>query len=261
MPITTKAQRHKGFMAHYVHPQKIARNRRLCIKRRVALLVEIIGYIGKRNAIPILLRGLRSLESSEYDSVGIAILSDSLKICKGVGRMDMAVKESDLKNLLGNIGIAHTRRATHGRVCTANAHPHTDCTGRIAIAHNGIISNYKDLKRRLINQGHKFASSTDSEVIAHLIEEKTKRCSSFQNSCIEAFQELEGCYSVLVISEDPRRIAAFRRDMPLAIGLVDHGFIFASSEPAIRELSKRVAYIQNNSMAIACKKEVIMHNI
>lgn len=224
-------------------------------------MVEIIGYIGKRNAIPILLRGLRSLESSEYDSVGIAILSDSLKICKGVGRMDMAVKESDLKSLLGNIGIAHTRRATHGRVCTANAHPHTDCTGRIAIAHNGIISNYKDLKRRLINQGHKFASSTDSEVIAHLIEEKTKRCSSFQNSCIEAFQELEGCYSVLVISEDPRRIAAFRRDMPLAIGLVDHGFIFASSEPALRELSKRVAYIQNNSMAIACKKEVIMHNI
>ena len=224
-------------------------------------MVGIIGYIGRKNAIPFLLRGLRSLECSEYDSVGIATLSDSLKIRKGVGRMDLAVNEGDLKDLFGNIGIAHIRRATHGRVCAANAHPHADCTGRIAIVHNGIISNYKDLKRRLINQGHTFASSTDSEVIAHRIEEKTKHCKSFENSCIEAFQELEGCYSVLVISENAKRIVAFRRELPMVIGFVDSGFIFSSSEQSVREQSKRIAYIQNNSMAIACKKEVTVHNI
>jgi len=224
-------------------------------------LVVIIGYIGRKNAIPFLLRGLRSLECSEYDSVGIATLSDSLKIRKGVGRIDLAIDEDDLKDLSGNIGIAHTRRATHGRVCTANAHPHADCTGRIAIVHNGIISNYKDLKRRLINQGHIFASSTDSEVVAHLIEEKAKHCNKFENSCMEAFQELEGCYSLLVISENVKRIIAYRRELPLVIGILDSGFIFASSESALRDQSKKAAYIQNNSMAVACKKEVTVHNI
>ena len=224
-------------------------------------MVGIIGYIGRKNAVPFLLKGLRSLECSEYDSVGIATLSDMLKIKKGVGRIDLAINEGDLKELSGNIGIAHTRRATHGRESTANAHPHADCTGRIAIAHNGIISNYKDLKRRLINQGHTFASSTDSEVAAHLIEEKTKHCNNFASSCIEAFQELEGCYALLVISENAKRIVAYRRELPLAIGFLDSGFLFASSEQAIWEQSKRIAYIQNNSMAIACKKEVTVHNI
>jgi glucosamine--fructose-6-phosphate aminotransferase (isomerizing) len=214
-------------------------------------LVGIIGYIGRKKAMPVLLQGLKSLECCDYDSVGIATLSRSLRICKGVGRFDRAVRDSDLKDLKGNIGIAHTRRATQGRICKANAHPHIDCKKSVAVVHNGMISNYRELKEMLLKEGHVFSSSTDSEVIAHLIEEKQNRGVSIETAC----------NALLVISEKPRRVIAFRNGLPLAIGLTDGGFIFASSEPALNDCSHHVIHIQNNSMAVACRKEVVMHNI
>jgi len=224
-------------------------------------LVGIIGYIGRKKAIPVLLQGLKSLECCDYDSVGIATLSRSLRICKGVGRFDSAVIDADLKDLKGNIGIAHTRRATQGRICQANAHPHIDCRKRVAVVHNGMISNFRELKEMLLKEGHIFSSSTDSEVIAHLIEEKQKSEERIETACLEAFRLLEGCNAMLVISEKPRRVIAFRNGLPLSIGLVDGGFIFASFEPALRDCSHHVINIQNNSMAVACRKEVVMHNI
>lgn len=224
-------------------------------------MVGIIGYIGKKNAMPILLQGLKSLEKSDYDSVGFATLSDSLKICKGVGKIESAVRDRDLTNLEGNIGIAHTRRATHGQICIANAHPHTDCKKRVAIVHNGIIENHEELKERLIGQGHIFTSTTDSEVIAHLIEDKLEAGNSFEVACKDAFQELAGCYALLAISKDARRVAAFRKDLPLALGLADGGFIFTSNVSALQEWTGKIIYVKNYNMAVACRKEVVMHSL
>jgi glucosamine--fructose-6-phosphate aminotransferase (isomerizing) len=224
-------------------------------------LVGIIGYIGTKNAMPILLRGLKSLEKSDYDSVGIATLSASLKICKGIGKMESAVKDKDLMELEGNIGIAHTRRATHGRICIANAHPHTDCKKRVAIVHNGIIENHKELKEQLIGQGHIFTSSTDSEVIAHLIEEKLETRNSFEKACKDSFQELAGCYALLAITQDAKKVVAFRKDLPLAMGLADGGFIFTSNVHALQDWTVNVVYVQNYNVAVACRKEVVMQSL
>ncbi len=157
-------------------------------------MVGIIGYIGEEEAKPILLQGLKNLESMDYDSLGLATLSDRLFIAKSVGKLDGAIDDL-LKEFEGNIGIAHTRRATHGHICVANAHPHTDCKNRVAIVHNGVIENHKELKEELLSRGHIFTSSTDSEVIAHLIEEGLKAGRSFIAACMDAFKRLQGCYA------------------------------------------------------------------
>ncbi len=224
-------------------------------------MVGIIGYIGKERATPILLRGLKNLEPIGYDSLGIATLSDRLFICKGVGKIDGTVKGNDLKELEGNIGIAHTRRATHGQICIANAHPHTDCKKRIAIVHNGIIENHCELKEQLTARGHTFASSTDSEVIAHLIEEGLEARRGFAMACMDAFKMLKGCYALLAISEDARRVVAVRKDLPLAIGLAEGGIIFASDASVLLEWTPKVVYLQNYDMAVACKREVVLRNL
>jgi len=224
-------------------------------------LVGIIGYIGREKATPILLRGLKNLEYRDYDSLGIATLSDSLNICKGVGKMENTVKNRDVTMLEGNIGIAHTRRATHGRICGSNAHPHTDCKNRVAIVHNGVIENYRELKEQLIGRGHIFTSSTDSEVVAHLIEERLETKMSFEMSCMEAFKELQGHYALLAISEDARRVAAVRKDLPLVIGLVEGGTVFASDASVLQKMAHKAVYLRNYEVAVACKKEVVLSNL
>jgi glucosamine--fructose-6-phosphate aminotransferase (isomerizing) len=222
-------------------------------------LVGIIGYIGRENATPILLRGLMNLEYMDYDSIGLATLSDSLNIRKGVGKMGCAVR--DLQGLEGNIGIAHTRRATHGRICGANAHPHTDCKKRVAIVHNGVIENHRELKEELTEGGHIFTSSTDSEVVAHLIEERLEAKMSFEMACIDAFKKLQGFYALLAISEDARRVVATRKDLPLVIGLVEGGTIFASDASVLLKWAPKVIYLRNYDVAVACKKEVVLRNL
>lgn len=224
-------------------------------------MVGIIGYIGREEATPILLRGLRNLEYQDYDSLGLATLSDSLNICKGVGNMENTVKNRDLTMFEGNIGIAHIRRATHGRICGANAHPHTDCKNRVAIVHNGVIENYRELKEQLIDAGHIFSSSTDSEVVAHLIEEGLEANMSFEKACFDAFKKLQGSYALLAISEGTRRVVAVRKDLPLVIGLVEGGTVFASDASVLQRLAHKPLHLSNYDVAVACKREVVLSNL
>ena len=147
----------------------------------------IIGYIGQQQALPLLQKGLKNLEYRGYDSIGMATISDSLNICKATGTIDKAMRDLDQNMLDGRIGIGHTRWATHGGVSRENAHPHIDCQKKIAIVHNGIIENHRELREELRDRGHNFASSTDSEVIAHLIEDNLREDANFESACMAAF--------------------------------------------------------------------------
>jgi len=230
----------------------------------------IMGYIGNGDASPLLLKGLKNLEYRGYDSVGMATVSDSLRISKGIGKIDDAVGDLDMSYLDGKIGIGHTRWATHGSVSTVNAHPHTDCKKKVAIVHNGIIENYKELKEGLMARGHEFASSTDSEVIAHLIEESlseggqgllTPTGNSFDAACFNAFRQLKGSYAALAISEGEDRIVAVRKDSPLVLGLSDNGAIFASDVPALLEWTKNVVYLQNYDVVVARRDGIKLYSL
>lgn len=211
----------------------------------------IVGYIGCSEAAPVLLKGLKNLEYRGYDSVGMATVSDSLKVFKGVGKIEKATANLDLRALQGRVGIGHTRWATHGNVSEKNAHPHLDCKKRIAIVHNGIIENYKDLRDRLVEKGHAFISDTDSEVIAHLIEDNMAEAVSFEEACITSFKELEGSYALLAVLRDDQKIVAARKDSPLVIGLGEGELYFASDVSALLDWTKNVVYLQNHDVVVA----------
>jgi glucosamine--fructose-6-phosphate aminotransferase (isomerizing) len=210
----------------------------------------IVGYVGPRDAGPILLEGLRRLEYRGYDSAGIALLTEG-------GEVFMEKKAGKLSNLTdhlnggapaGHPGIAHTRWATHGRPNDANAHPHADCTGRLALIHNGIIENYAPIKARLIEQGHRFRSETDTEVLAHLIETK------YEGNLVEAVRlalnEVTGAYAIGVMHVDhPDQIVGARMNVPLIVGLGDGEGFLASDVPAILEHTKNVVILQEGDIA------------
>jgi len=229
----------------------------------------IIGYIGKDDAASILFKGLKNLEYRGYDSIGMATICDSLRVTKGVGKIDSAVTDMNIDQLGGNIGIGHTRWATHGSVSKANAHPHLDCSGKIAIVHNGIIENYRELKEELESRGHRFSSDTDSEVIAHLIEDyqendctpdqTSKDC--FEDACFNAFRRLKGSFAVLAISEEEEMIVAARKDSPLVLGLTDDSVIFASDVSALLEWTKNVVYLQNHDVVVARREGIRSYNL
>lgn len=235
----------------------------------------IVGYIGSKDALSILLGGLKNLEYRGYDSIGIATVSSSLRVSKGVGKVDTAINDMDLMFLEGNIGIGHTRWATHGSVSKANAHPHIDCKMKIAIVHNGIIENYRALKEELEKRGHVFTSETDSEVIAHLIEEnisasnsfkshsesKASASNTFEEACLKTFQQLRGSFAVLAISEDEDEIVAVRKDSPLVLGLLDDGIIFSSDVSALLEWTNRVIYLQNYDVVVAQGDDLKTYNL
>lgn len=152
----------------------------------------IIGYIGSKGALPIILGGLQNLEYRGYDSAGVAIISDGqLHIKKAVGNVDQLPADSDFDKIRGDIGIGHTRWATHGKACVENAHPHTDCTEKITIIHNGILENFRELKSELLKKGHTIRSDTDSELIAHLIEEYLKTKPTFLDAFSETLKRME----------------------------------------------------------------------
>lgn len=231
----------------------------------------IFGYIGSERAAPILCKGLKNLEYRGYDSVGIATVSDKIEIRKDVGKIDELRITLGLEELQGNVGIGHTRWATHGAVTSANAHPHSDCSGRIAIIHNGIIENHNELREKLVKNGHRFASETDSEVIAHLIEDRffylnlgqvgvSARQTSLEKACYEAFKQLKGSYAVLVVAEGEEKIVGVRKDSPLVVGLVDHGIFFASDVSPFLEWTKKVIYLQNQDLVVATRTGVRFWN-
>jgi glucosamine--fructose-6-phosphate aminotransferase (isomerizing) len=215
----------------------------------------IVGYIGKQNAIPILINGLYRLEYRGYDSCGISIIANnSIKTIKTNGKI--SVLENKLKNinLYSNIGIAHTRWATHGAPNEKNAHPHSDCKNSIVIAHNGIIENYDSLKKLLSKEGHKFTSDTDSEVIAHLIEKFYK--GDLLEAVTSALSEVVGSYGLLVMHKDKQELIGARKGSPLVFGInkIKKEYFIASDVSAIIEHTNKVIYLEDNEIVDVTNK-------
>ncbi|MDP3763435.1 MAG: class II glutamine amidotransferase, partial [bacterium] len=215
----------------------------------------IVGYLGKQKAAPILLDGLKSLEYRGYDSAGIA-LYDGQKVIvkKAVGKV-AALEEKlfELPEIEGNIGLAHTRWATHGGVTVANAHPHSDCEEKIWVVHNGIIENYKELKAKLLNSGHKFKSETDTETIPHLIEEIRKRDAdiSLEEAVRLALLQVKGTYGLIIFdTRDPETLVAARNFSPLLLGVGVGEYLIASDASAVLKHTRNVIYFDNGEIAV-----------
>jgi glucosamine--fructose-6-phosphate aminotransferase (isomerizing) len=222
----------------------------------------IIGYIGLDNASEYLLKGLLNLEYRGYDSAGMAVLNSSGIQCrKAAGKIAEIGKKLNFLELEGNIGIAHTRWATHGIVCDENAHPHLDCSGKIAIVHNGIIENYDELKAELMLKGHRFSSETDSEVVAHLIEDKIKKGKSFEKAFINAISMLKGTFAILAIKDGERKILGARKGSPLVVGVSDRATFISSDIPSFLEWMKNVIYLQDWDVVIASDDGLRIYNL
>lgn len=192
----------------------------------------IVGYIGSRSVVPVLLDGLKKLEYRGYDSAGVAVIEDKkILVVKSVGKIANLEEKIEAYTPEGNVGIGHTRWATHGRPSDINSHPHTDCTGKFAVVHNGIIENYLELREWLESEGHKFVSETDTEVLPHLIEYLYK--GNLADAVREATTRLEGSYAMVALCKtEPGKIVAARKDSPLVVGLGDGEYFLASDIPA-----------------------------
>ncbi len=205
----------------------------------------IVGYIGRRDATPVLIQGLKRLEYRGYDSFGLATVGSAIEIYKKVGRISGG--EAGAAGLRGCTGIGHTRWATHGEPSDINAHPHIDCTGTIALVHNGVIENYSELKRELQGRGHTFRSETDTEVIAHLVEER------YDGDLLAAVSAilplLKGSYAVLAIAGETQRIVAARNASPLVLGIGDAEVFAASDMTPLLEYTERVVYLEDGDIA------------
>lgn len=211
----------------------------------------IVGYVGFRTAMPILIDGLKRLEYRGYDSAGVAARDAvGLRVIKSEGRLQQLEARLLATPLEGAIGIAHTRWATHGAPTGANAHPHTDCAGRIGVVHNGIVENYAALKAELAASGHTFLSETDSEVIAHLIESQYEKDHDLLTATRAALSRVVGSYAVAVLAEDdPDRLIAARREGPLIIGLGEGENFVASDIPAILPYTRTVYALEDGEIA------------
>ena len=206
----------------------------------------IVGYIGEKRAHPVLLNSLGKLEYRGYDSCGIAVSAGGIEVYKDAVRVKAL--EKALSPLEGMIGIGHTRWATHGEPSKVNAHPHCDCTGRIAVVHNGIINNFQRLREQLASEGHILSSHTDTEVIPHLIE---KYYDGDLEKAVElALRDIEGSYAIIVLMADEPKLVAARKDSPLIIGIGDRENFIASDVPAILDYTSRVIYLEDGDMAV-----------
>jgi len=217
----------------------------------------IIGYVGSKPVLPVLLDGLRRMEYRGYDSAGVALLSP-----EGIALRRAAGKLANLENALrsdpvdGIYGIGHTRWATHGRPTEENAHPHRDCTGRIVVVHNGIIENYLELKHELREQGHVFTTETDTEIVAHLVE-REMRDDGLENAVRRALTYLRGMFAIVIVSvEDPEKIVAVRNGPPIVIGLGQDEFFVASDIPAILSHTRDVVFLADEEMAVITRSGV-----
>ncbi len=205
----------------------------------------IVGYIGRKQAQPIIFRCLERLEYRGYDSSGIAVAGDSLSVFKDKVRVSELCRSAP--SLAGTRGTGHTRWATHGKPSQVNSHPHCDCTGKIAVVHNGVITNYLALKEQLIKEGHRFASETDSEVIAHLVEKYYR--GDIMSAAAEAVRRLEGSYAIIVISDSEQKLFLARNESPLIVGLGDRENFIASDVPAVLDFTNRVVFLEDGDTA------------
>src|SRR5271169_3942918 len=218
----------------------------------------IVGYVGKKQVVPIILDGLRRLEYRGYDSAGIAVAGngDKLQVRRAEGKLRNLEEAIRLKPLDGTYGIGHTRWATHGRPTEENAHPHRDCTGKIVVVHNGIVENYLSLKKKLIEEGHKFTTETDTEIIAHLVEKYSAssgngRRPSLEDAVRQTVKQLTGVFAMAVIStDDPNKIVAARNGPPAVIGLGNDEYFVASDVPAILHHTRDIFFLADGDMAV-----------
>ena len=211
----------------------------------------IIGYLGPKPIVPVLIDGLKRLEYRGYDSAGIALVKNGdIEIRRSAGKLNRLEQVIATNPIDGEYGVGHTRWATHGRPTEENAHPHRDCTGKIVVVHNGIIENYLELKHELQAAGHTFETETDTEVIAHLVEGEFKD-DGLENAVRRSLKQLRGLFGiVLVHADDPGKIVAVRNGPPIVIGLGDDEFFVASDVPAILSHTRNVAFLGDEEMAI-----------
>ena len=220
----------------------------------------IIGYLGPQEAMPIILDGLKRLEYRGYDSAGMAVITDhDLAIRRSLGKL------KELENLLrqdplhGQVGIGHTRWATHGRPSETNAHPHR--VGDIAVVHNGIIENYLELKEELIKAGHRFASETDTEIVSHLIVKHLDQGAPYLTAVQRTLQEIKGSYALAIVNaKEPRMLVAARKESPLILGLGDGEYFLASDIPAILPYTRRVIFLEDHDLVVLQDGEFLLLN-
>jgi glutamine---fructose-6-phosphate transaminase (isomerizing) len=230
----------------------------------------IVGYVGRKEVVPVILEGLRRLEYRGYDSAGIAVGSPGsalLQVCRAPGKLqnlEDVLRDHPLK---GTFGIGHTRWATHGRPTEENAHPHRDCTGRIVVVHNGIVENYLQLKEELIAQGHKFVTETDTEIIAHLIEQVQKDAEAarkpllLEDAVRQAVKRLTGAFALGVLSSaEPDKIVAARLGPPVVIGVGEGEYFVASDVPGILQYTRNIYFLADGDMAILTPDGVTLTN-
>ena len=186
----------------------------------------IIGYIGGKKVLPILIDGLRRLEYRGYDSAGVAVVRNgTIELRRSAGKLSRLEEVLAVNPLDGDYGIGHTRWATHGRPTEENAHPHRDCTGQIVVVHNGIIENYLDLKRQLQKEGHRFVTETDTEIVAHLVEREMQD-DGLENAVRRALLYLRGLFALVLISaDDPNKIVTVRNGPPIVVGLGENEYL------------------------------------
>ena len=227
----------------------------------------IVGYIGWREAAPLLLKGLTRLEYRGYDSAGVALLNESLLVMKqkgSVSGLEVATEGLSKEMKAATVGIGHTRWATHGEPSDINAHPHQNTVGDIAVIHNGIIENYSALKQELISQGYIFSSDTDSEVLVHLIDRIWKSDSSLdlESATRNALRHVDGAYGICVISSrEPDKIVVARKGSPLVIGIGTGEYFIASDAAPIVEHTNKVVYLSDGELAVVKKDGYVVKTI
>lgn len=223
----------------------------------------IVGYIGFRDAWPIVIKGLHRLEYRGYDSAGVALMNGSLSIYKKAGKVSELEKYVEGEDLNGKIGMGHTRWATHGEPADRNSHPHTSGDGRLAIIHNGIIENYSTLKEALISSGHTFKSDTDTEVLIHLIEDIQQQTGLDLREVVRiALNEVIGAYAIVIMSKDkPDELIAARKGSPMVLGVGDKEYFIASDASPIIEYTKNVIYLNDNEIAYIKRDELLIKSI
>jgi glucosamine--fructose-6-phosphate aminotransferase (isomerizing) len=217
----------------------------------------IVGYVGSKPLLPVLMEGLRRLEYRGYDSAGVAVVRNGeMLIRRSAGKLsnlDMVLAKDPVE---GQFGIGHTRWATHGRPTEENAHPHRDCRGRIVVVHNGIVENYLELKRELAAQGHRFVTETDTEIVAHLVERES-RDDGLAAAVRRALKQLRGLFALVLISADePDTIVTVRNGPPVVVGLGDGEYFVASDIPAILSHTRDVVFLDDQEIAVVTRAGV-----
>jgi glucosamine--fructose-6-phosphate aminotransferase (isomerizing) len=217
----------------------------------------IIGYIGPKDVVPVLIDGLRKLEYRGYDSAGVAVVrGGAVDLRRSAGKLSNLEQVIGSDPITGDYGVGHTRWATHGRPTEENAHPHRDCTGKIVVVHNGIIENYLDLKHELQRQGHRFVTETDTEIVAHLVEREMKD-DGLEGAVRRALMLMRGLFALVLISaDDPEKIVAVRNGPPIVVGLGEQEFFVASDIPAILSHTRDVVFLGDEEMAVITRTGV-----